>query len=63
MKKTKEIKKYKACSGFVLPVFYEGKIIHISEKSKLDIDESLLDYESLHIFKSAIKDKQIEEVK
>jgi len=63
MKKTKEMKKYKACAGYVLPVFYKGRIIHISDKSKLDVDESSLDYESLHIFKNAIKDKQIEEVK
>ncbi len=63
MTKSKELKKYRACKGCVLPIFYDGKIIHVSSKSKQEIDLALLDHESKHIFKTAIKDKQIEEVK
>lgn len=53
----------KALPGKMLPLNYKGSIIGIGEDKAVEIDRSLLNYQSRAIFDRAIKENDIELVK
>jgi hypothetical protein len=54
------MKKYKANPGKILPIKYQGKIVHITEEG-IELDESKLDYVTKCHLARAIKDGDIVE--
>jgi len=57
-----KIKKVKTIPGHVLPLFYNGSIIHIDEYSVFEIEVGYLKYEPLLQFEKALKEKILIEV-
>jgi len=60
-KQISSLKKFKAEKGFILPIFYNNSIIRIGEEP-VEIDMSLLKYESEIQLKRALDKKHILEI-